>query len=173
MHYKTFETERLYIRPTLEVDAEFILEILNTPKFHQYIGDRKVRTTDDARAYIQTRMLPQLERLGYANYTLITKVDQQKVGTCGLFDREGLEGVDIGFAFLPQFERKGYAFEAAQRIKQAAFEDFGLTQICGITTRENTSSQRLLEKLGLACTGTTYLPDDDEELLLYTLNKPE
>lgn len=169
--YKTFETERMLIRPTSEDDAEFILELLNTPNWMKYIGDRHVKTLDDAVNYIKTRMLSQLERLGYANYTLVRKEDKQKIGTCGLFDREGLEGIDIGFAFLPAYEKKGYAFEAASRIKEAAFDEFGIKMISAITTKDNVSSQRLLEKLGLKLTGTTQLPDDDEELLVYKAEK--
>jgi RimJ/RimL family protein N-acetyltransferase len=137
----------------------------------QYIGDRDVKTVEDAVNYIKTRMLSQLERLGYANYTLVRKEDKQKIGTCGLFDREGLEGIDIGFAFLPAYEKKGYAFEAASRIKEAAFDEFGIKMISAITTKDNLSSQRLLEKLGLKLTGTTQLPDDDEELLVYKAEK--
>ena len=166
--YKTFETERLYLRPTSEADAEFIHELMNTPKWIKYIGDRNINSVDDARAYIKLKMIPQLQKLGYSNYTLITKDGNQKVGTCGLYDREGKEGIDIGFAFLPQFERKGLAFEAAERIKRAAFEDFGLELINAFTTKDNISSQKLLEKLGLKLTGTTFLENDNEELLVYS-----
>ena len=169
--YKTFETERLILRPTSEDDAEFILELLNTPKWMKYIGDRNVTSIERAREYIKSKMIPQLMRLGYSNYTLITKSDQQKIGSCGLYDREGLEGIDIGFAFLPQYEKQGYAFEAADRIKKAAFEEFEIDLICGVTTKDNVPSQRLLEKLGLKLTGTTKLPDDKEELLLYKIEK--
>jgi len=87
------------------------------------------------------------------------------------YDREGLEGVDIGFAFLPEYERKGYAFESANKLKNAAFNEFGLTHINAITTKNNISSQKLLEKLGLKLNGTTKLSNDEEELLLYKIEK--
>ncbi|MEL6863188.1 MAG: GNAT family N-acetyltransferase [Bacteroidota bacterium] len=173
MTYKNFETERLYLRPTSEADAEFILTLLNTPSWMQYIGDRKVHTVEEAKNYIKVKMLPQLERLGYGNYTLIRKEDQQKIGTCGLYDREGLEGIDIGFALLPAYEKKGYAFEAATKIRDAAFQEFNIPMICAITTESNSSSQRLLEKIGLKRSGTTVLPNDEEELLVYQLTKLE
>ena len=171
MKYKTFETERLLLRPTSEQDSEFILELMNTPKWLQFIGDRNVMSNEDAKAYIQEKMIPQLERLGYANYTVIIKDSDQKIGTCGLYDREGLEGIDIGFAFLPQYEKKGYAFEASNRVKEAAFHEFEIESISAITAKDNISSQMLLEKLGLQCTGTTRLPDDPEELLLYRIHR--
>jgi len=169
--YKTFETERLILKPTSEADAEFIFELLNTKSWLKYIGDRNVKSVQSAKEYIKTKMLPQLKRLGYSNYTLIRKSDHSKIGSCGLYDREGLEGLDIGFAFLPQYERKGYAFEAANTLKNAAFNDFGINVISAITSKNNLSSQKLLEKLGLELTGTTILPNENEELLLYKIEK--
>ena len=167
--YKKFETERLILKPTSEEDAEFIFELFNTPKWIKYIGDRNIKTVEDAKDYIKTKMLPQLKRLGYSNYTLIRKSDNDKIGTCGLYDRDGLEGIDIGFAFLPKYERKGYAFESANKLKNVAFNEFEITEINAITVKDNISSQKLLEKLGLKLNGTTKLPDDDEELLLYKI----
>ena len=171
MKYKTFETERLIIRPTSESDSEFIFKLLNTPKWLKFIGDRNIKTVESAQVYIKEKMIPQLERLGYSNYTLTTKLDNQKVGTCGLYDREGLEGVDIGFAFLPEYEKKGFAFESSNKLKEIAFNEFGLKTMSAITSKNNISSQKLLEKLGLKLSGTTKLPNDDEELLLYKIEK--
>ncbi|CAM1365747.1 Protein N-acetyltransferase, RimJ/RimL family [Tenacibaculum sediminilitoris] len=171
MEYKTFETERLIIRPTSENDSEFILKLLNTPKWIKYIGERNVKTEEGAKMYIREKMIPQLERLGYSNYTLIRKKDNQKIGTCGLYDREGLEGIDIGFAFLPEYEKKGFAFEASSKVMDIAFNEFEIKVISAITTKDNISSQRLLEKLGLKLTETTKLPNDDEELLVYKIEK--
>jgi len=170
--YKTFETERLILKPTTVEDAAFILELMNTPKWHKYIGDRNVNTLEDAEAYILEKMKPQLVRLGYGNYTLIRKSDQTKIGTVGLYDREGMDGIDIGFGFLPAYEKKGYAYEAANKIKNVAFNDFGLELIKAITNKENVASQKLLEKLGLTQKGNIQLPNDDEALFLYEIEKP-
>ena len=170
---KNFKTERLIIRPTSEEDAAFILELLNTPKWLKYIGDRNVKTVESAKEYINNKILPQLKKLGYSNYTLIRKSDKVKIGTCGLYDREGLEGIDIGFAFLPEFERKGYAFESANKLKNVAFDEFGITEISAITTKDNIASQKLLEKLGMIFIGTTNIPNDNEELLLYKINNQQ
>jgi len=165
---KTFKTDRLILRATSQEDAEFLLELLNTPKWIKYIGDRKVKTIEQAKEYIKAKMLPQQERLGYSNYTVIIN-DTVKIGTCGLYDREGLDGIDIGFAFLPEYERKGYAFESANKLKEVAFNEFGISEINAITTKDNVPSQKLLEKLGLKMVGTTKLQDEDEELLLYKI----
>lgn len=168
--YKTFQTERLLLRPTSEEDALFIYELYNTPKWLQFIGEREVKSEDAARAYIRAKMLPQLEKLGFGNYTVIRKAENVKLGSCGLYDRPGLEGIDLGFAFLPQHEKKGYAFEASKELLRAAEEDFGLKKINAITALENHGSQKLLEKLGLGFTKTVRLPGEEEDLRFYEKN---
>jgi len=165
--HREFETERLLIRPTLEEDAELIYQLMNTPKFIKYVGDRKINSIQDAEEYIQIKMLPQLNALGYSSYSLITKADGSKIGTCGLYNRDGVDGIDIGFGLLPQYEGLGYAYESAHRVLKVAFEEFEIEEIKAITSKENISSQRLLEKLGLEMIGTTKLPNENHEILLY------
>ncbi len=165
--YKTYDTERLHLRPTALHDAHFVYELLNSPKWIQNIGDRNVKSIDMAREYINVKMMPQLKRLGFGNFTVIRKSDGVKMGSCGLYDREGLTGVDIGFAFLPQYEKKGYAFEAASQVMHAAIHDFNLTDIKGITSKENIASQNLLKKIGLSFEKMITLPDDDDEIMLF------
>ena len=165
--YLEFSTSRLRLRPTSPVDAQLVLNLLNTPKWLRFVGDRNVHSEEEAQDYIKERMLPQLEKLGYSNYTLIRKSDDAKLGCCGLYDREGLEGVDIGFALLPEYEKQGYAFEASKELMRAAVEDFGITKIKGITSKDHFASQKLLQKLGMICSGTVVLPDEEEELLVF------
>lgn len=169
----TFETERTLIRPTILEDASFLLDLMNSPKWHEFIGDRHVHSIAEAKKYIKERMLPQLQRLGYSNYTVIRKSDRVKIGTCGLYDRDQLEGVDIGFAFLPAFEKQGYAYESTFRLLQAAFDDFGLNEVFAITIDRNADSKKLLKKLGLIYKKTFHMSNDPEELLLYQISKTQ
>lgn len=172
-HYKSFETQRLLLKPTDKNDAMFILELLNTPKWLKYIGDRNVSSSEDAKKYIAEKITPQFERLGFGNYTVIRKSDNSKIGTCGLYDRGGLEGVDIGFGFLPKYERNGYALESALKVKELAINSFNLKQINAITNIDNVSSQKLLEKLRLRYIKIIKLPGSDEELQFYQFNIDE
>lgn len=169
--FKSFKTERLLLKPTSTEDGAFILKLLNTPKWISNIGNRNVYTIEDGKKYIVNKMLPQLERLGFSNYTVIRKMDGEKIGICGLYDREGLEGVDIGFAFLPEFEKKGYALEACLCIKNAAFEEFQLESIHAITPKANLDSQKLLERIGLKFQKMVTLPGEKEELMFYSLKR--
>lgn len=168
-----FETERLYLRPTSLDDADINLKLLNTEEFKKYVGDRNVNTLEESREYLKNRNLPQIEKLGYGNFILIKKDTGEKIGGCGLFHREGLDVVDIGFSFLPEYFGKGYGYEAASRILRAGFEEFGLTKISAITVKENIASQKLIEKLGLKFKKIVRIPNDPEDLLYYEISKEE
>lgn len=162
-----YETERLILRPMSLEDAGFILDLYNRPKFIQFIGDRNLKTVTDAEDYIKNRFLPQFEKLGYGNYVMITKEGNHKIGGVGIFEREGLDVVDIGFSLLDEFEGKGFAYEAAVKIKSAVISGFGLKKISAITTKDNFSSQKLIEKLGLKFIRFVMIPNDPEELMYY------
>jgi RimJ/RimL family protein N-acetyltransferase len=165
-----FQTERLLLKPTSVLDASFLVALMNSPGWLEYIGDRQVYSEKSARQYIQERIAPQYQALGFGAYTLILKRGGTRIGICGLYDREDLDGVDIGFALLPRFEKRGYAFEAANFLKTAAFELFGLKKLLGITVEENLASQKLLERLGLQCQGVVRLAHDPKDLLLYSID---
>lgn len=164
---KVYETERLILRPMSPEDKDFIFELYNAPKFIQYIGDRNIKTIEDAENYIKNRFMPQIERLGYGNYLVVTKEGNHKIGGVGIFEREGLDIVDIGYSLLERFEGKGYAYEAAQKVKSIGMEEFGLSKISAIISKDNVSSQKLIEKLGLKFQKYVTLPGEDEELNYY------
>lgn len=164
---KTYETERLLLRPTQREDAAFIYKLLNSEKWLKYIGDRQVYTLAAAEDYIQNRILVQYETLGYGNFTVIRKDDFTKMGSCGIYSRQNLAVQDIGFAFLEEYEGKGYAFEAATKLKELAKEEFGLKKLAGITLECNHSSRKLLEKLGLGFQKKFFMEGDPEELMYY------
>ena len=171
--YKSFTSKRLIIRPTSEQDAKLIFQLMNTPKFLKYVGDRKISSINYAKNYIHYKMLPQLYKIGYSTYTLVKKSNGNKIGICGLYDRNGIEGIDIGFSILPQFERLGYAYESTSRIIKAAFEEFKMKELKAITDQKNISSQALLKKLGFKFTVKTVLPNENDELLLFEIKKLE
>ena len=163
----TYKTERLILKPTDLEDLDFLLEILNTPKYYQYIGDRNVRTKEDAENYFNQRIFPQYEKLGFGNYTVMLKSDGTKIGFCGVYVRPNLETPDIGFAFFEAYEGKGYAYEAASKLKELAKEEFGLKKLGGITVEYNYSSRKLLEKLGLKFQKKFFMEGDPEELMYF------
>lgn len=168
-----FETDRLWLRPTDETDAPFIIRLVNSPKWIRFIGPRNVHSEEEAIAYIDRMMMSQQRRLGFSNYTLLRKDDKVKLGFCGLYDRQGIDGFDIGYALLEEFEGNGYAYEAACKVRDLAFDEFGIDELQAITDPENKASQVILERLGLQFQHKVTLPNEKKELLYYYLHKKD
>ena len=146
--FLTFESDRLYLRPTTEEDAVLIHEIFTQEKAIRFIGDRNFKDPTDACEYIRSKTLKQLHERGYANYTLVLKATGQKVGVCGLYVRTGMRLVDLGYALLPSTESNGYARESSLRLMQAAKEDFDQIKLSAVTHPDNAASIKVLEALG-------------------------
>ena len=163
---KILETERLVLRKFSVEDADFILRLLNEPSFIRNIGDRGVRTLEDARSYILRVPIASYERNGFGLYLVMLKETGESIGMCGLIKREELEDVDIGYAFLPEYWSKGYAVESALAVKEYARDVIGLKRLVAITDPENQGSIRVLEKIGLRFEKMIRLSEDDIELKL-------
>lgn len=161
------ETERLILRRFSNDDAEFILQLLNEPSFLQNIGDKGVRTIEDALTYIRTGPVASYERFGFGAYLVELKETGASIGLCGLIKREQLTDVDVGFAFLPAFWSKGYAAEAARAVVAYGKDVLGIGRIVAITLPDNSGSIKVLEKLGLRFERMIRLSDDEPELKLF------
>ncbi|MEP6707831.1 MAG: GNAT family N-acetyltransferase [Pyrinomonadaceae bacterium] len=164
---QVLETDRLVLRWLETEDAEFILRLLNEPSFLRFIGDKGVRTIDDARDYILNGPVHSYERFGFGLYLTELKEPQVPIGICGLLKRDSLKDVDVGFAFLPEFWRKGYAFESAAAVMAYGRDAFGLDRIVAITSPGNDESIKVLVKLGLRFEGTIKLSDDAPDIELF------
>jgi RimJ/RimL family protein N-acetyltransferase len=164
---KILETERLVVRHLTIDDTAFILELLNEPSFIQNIGDRNIRTEDDARKYILNGPIESYDKNGFGLFMVELKDTSAPIGMCGLLKRDSLPGVDVGFAFLPKYWTKGYAFESASAVLKYAKETLGLNRILGIVNPENSASIRVLEKLGLKFEGMIKMPQDNFEIKLF------
>jgi RimJ/RimL family protein N-acetyltransferase len=142
------ETARLRIRPLVPDDAAFIRELVNDPDWIRYIGDKGVRTLDDARRYLRNGPIAMYGRCGFGLFAVDVKATGECAGICGLIRREGFDDVDLGFAFLPRFRRSGYAFEASSAVLANGRERFGIRRVAAIVSPGNEASTRLLAKLG-------------------------
>ena len=166
---KVLETDRLILRWLTPEDAEFILQLMNEPSWLRFIGNKSVRTIEDARAYILKGPVEMYSRLGFGLYLVELKEEGISIGICGLIKRDSLEDVDIGFAFLPKYWGRGYAYEAASAAMAYAGNMLGLKRIVAITSADNDRSVKLLEKLGLRFEKTVKLSKDSEDVKLFGL----
>jgi RimJ/RimL family protein N-acetyltransferase len=145
-------------------DASFIYELLNSPLFIKNIGDRNIRSESDAEIFLTDRIISSYQNNGYGLYAVVLKDTGQVIGMSGLVCRENLPNADIGFAFLPDFIGKGYAYEASKEVMEYAKNTLALDPILGITIKENEPSIKLLNKLGLI--HERLIDWDGEEILL-------
>lgn len=161
------ETQRLTLRRLAEDDADFILGLLNEPSFLQYIGDRGVRTPEDARAYIRNGPMASYARHGFGLLLVVRQEDGAPIGMCGLLKRDALDDVDVGFAFLPAHWSKGYAAEAAAAVLAHGRTTLALTRVVAITQADNLGSIRVLEKLGFTFERMIRMPGEMVEIQLF------
>ena len=143
------ETKRLILSEITLEDAPFFVALMNTPSFLKYIGDRNIKTLADAEIYLQKGILKSYKQHGFSYYKLNLKGDRNKtIGIVGLLKREQLTNTDMGFSFLPEYESKGYGYEASVAVITLAKETFKLKTLVAITNTDNNKSIKLLEKLG-------------------------
>jgi RimJ/RimL family protein N-acetyltransferase len=165
-------TARLTLRPFVPADAPFVVELLNDPDWLRFIGDRKVRTGDDAVAYIETKLAAQQTRFGYSLWRVAARSSDEPLGMCGLVRRAGLDEADIGFAFLARHRGRGYALEAARTVMRHADETLKIPRVLGLCDAANAPSIRLLEALGFQYAGECTLPNEAKPLRVYARARP-
>lgn len=164
------ETERLLARRFTIEDTEFIIRLLNTPGWLQFIGDRNVRTEEEAKNYLLNNPIKSFKENGFGLGMVLLKSTGEPIGMCGLIKREVLQGVDIGFAFLPEYSGKGYAQEIASATLAYAKDKLKLPVVLAIVMPQNERSVNLLHKIGLHFKTMITLAKDGEELMLFSSN---
>ena len=162
------DTARLILRQFTVDDAAFILTLLNEPSFLRYIGDKKVRNLEDARQYLLNGPVASYEKHGLGLCLVELKESHTPIGMCGLLKREELPDPDIGFAFLPDYWNKGFAYEAAAAVLQDGRERLSLQRVLAITSVDNESSIKLLERLGFRFEKVMKLSEDRDQVKLFT-----
>jgi RimJ/RimL family protein N-acetyltransferase len=164
------DTARLALR-TIEVeDAPFYLNLVNTREFIENIGDRKIRTLAAARATITSGPVAMQDALGHSIYLVELKDSGVAIGMCGLIKRDSLVDVDLGYAFLPPYFGRGYAFEAAEAVVAHARAALGIKRLVAITSPGNHASNALLEKLGMGFEAMVHLSPEDPGTRLYSID---
>lgn len=168
------ETERLILRKLTLEDAPFMLELLNTPTWLQFIGDRNVHTITDAENYLLNGSLKSYEENGFGFYAVIEKSEtsdrsQKTIGMCGLIKRDTLPDIDIGFAFLPDLLSKGFGFEAASATLDYALNVLKIKRIIAIVNPNNEKSIGLIKKIGMRFENMIKFPPKNEDLMLFSI----
>jgi [ribosomal protein S5]-alanine N-acetyltransferase len=161
------ETPRLALSRLEPGDAPFVVALLNQPSFIANIGDRGVRSIEDAHRYLREGPMDMYEKHGFGLWRVVRKSDSTTVGMCGLLKRDNLPEVDIGYALLPEYWGAGFAFEAAEATLRHAAGKFGLKRVIAVVSQGNTASINLLEKLEFRYERLFAMRSDEPEVRLY------
>jgi [ribosomal protein S5]-alanine N-acetyltransferase len=162
---KSFTTERLFLNELDLPDADFIFELLNMPEWKQFIGDRNIQNSSDAKAYIQKIM----DNNDVCFWVVTLRSNRNPIGIVSFIKKDYLDYHDIGFAFLKDYTKKGYAFEATIAVLNDAFKYSNHTTILATTVHENENSIKFLKKLGFEY--QKEILQSDVKLLLYSITK--
>lgn len=170
MNGPILQTERLQLRWMTLDDTPMMFAVWNDPAFMRFVGDRGIRTLEEAEAAMQHGPLHLYTEYGYGPFRVIRRDDGVEMGVCGLYRREGLDEPDIGFAFLPDYRGRGFGYEASVAVLDHARDVLKLPRVTAIVSPENGASIALLEKLGLRYDKAICLPGDDEDVSLFAIN---
>lgn len=164
------ETERLILREFVLSDTDFIIQLLNSPGWLAFIGDRHVTSEEQATNYLVNGPLKSYKQNGFG-LSMVELINERiPIGMCGILKRDELESPDIGFAFLPEYSGHGYAYEITSALIKFARERLELKQLFAITVPANERSIRLLQKTGFTYRKKHISVNTKEELFLFSLN---
>lgn len=160
------ETDRLILRELAPADAPFLHALLTDADFLANIGDRGVKTVEDAEVAIRDRYRAAYADHGFGMWAVEGKAEGVPLGMAGLVDRDGLDDIDIGYAFLPAARGRGYALEAARAVMALAAAK-GIAPVVAIVNADNAKSIAVLEAIGLVADRPVRLPGADRDVMLF------
>lgn len=161
------ETTRLSLQQLTVEDDVFMLELLNDAAFIEHIGDRGVRTLEQAREYLSSGPIESYRAHGFGLYRVDLRKSGERVGICGLLKRDTLDDIDIGYAFLPAWRGRGFAHEAALAVLDHARAVLRLDRVVAIVSPANDASIRLLERIGLRAEGMIHVGNASDPSRLF------
>ncbi|NOI28495.1 GNAT family N-acetyltransferase [Vibrio coralliilyticus] len=167
---ENLETDRLKLRLPTEGDAAFIQSLYNTEGFLRFVGDKHIRSRDDAVEYIRNNMLAMREAKSVCLLVVENKSDSQQLGVCGLIKRDELDAYDIGYGFMPNSLGQGYGLEAGKAVVEYARQCCDIDELMAITSSDNEASKSLLNRLGFTYVKVQNQISDKIDLLLYQLS---
>jgi RimJ/RimL family protein N-acetyltransferase len=162
------DTARLRLRSASPDDAAFYFALVNDPAFIEHIGDRGIRTEDEALQALLSGPIAMQEARGHSLYVVELKESGAPIGMCGLIKRDTLDEIDLGYAYLPAWRGQGYAWEAARAVLDHA-PSLGIRRLLAITSPDNLASNGLLRKLGMRFEQFIHLVPDDAGTNLYSI----
>jgi RimJ/RimL family protein N-acetyltransferase len=124
------ETERIVVRQFELSDAPFIVRLLNDDLFIRYIGDKNIRTQEDAINYLKTGPMASYKKHGFGLNLVCLKETHTPIGMCGLLKRDELESPDLGYAFFARIQRQRLCEKGCGKYLKNRYENLFTRQSC-------------------------------------------
>jgi RimJ/RimL family protein N-acetyltransferase len=142
------ETERLGLRELMLGDAENVARFLLDQQAMRYYD--RVYSSGDETAWIKSN-LERYRKDGFGLWAMIRKADGAFLGDCGitLQDIEGEKLPEVGYHVIREYQRKGYASEAAAASLDYAFREFRFPAVFSYCRPDNHPSRGVMEKIGM------------------------
>lgn len=162
------ETKRLNIREFRYSDAVFIVKLFNSPAYKKYIGNNNLNNFLDGENYLFKGPIKSYEVNKFGLWMVELKNNKTPIGLCGFDLSDNIKNPYLNCAYLPQFYRNGFAFEAATAVLNYASEKLNIKSVLAKTVKENIPAIKLIEKLGFEFKKNIKMPLGQEDLMIYS-----
>lgn len=151
------ETERLRLRQFCEGDFDALVENHADPELTRFLGGPA--TAPETWRWLLS-MLGHWSLRGFGYFGLEEKATGSLCGAAGLIHHFDWPEIELGWRVFRSHQGRGFATEAARRIRRYAYEVLGLTALVSYIDPANKASVRVAERLDAKLDGTTVLRGD-------------
>ncbi|EIT7146556.1 N-acetyltransferase [Vibrio vulnificus] len=137
------ETQNLMIRHFVEKDADDVYQYMSDTEATFYLPEGTL-SRNDVSKFVSNNSKA---------FAICHKESAQVLGHIEFYAWFGDHTYEIGWVINPQFQRNGFAYEAASHVVEYAFQTLGVHRVIATSQPENAPSFRLMEKLGMVREG--------------------
>lgn len=162
------ETERLRFRLLQDSDFDEWTNLFKEDHVAKFLGlDPKLSPSQLCQAWYDKTNNRYDKQLGGMN-VLIDKKNHRFVGQSGLLVQniDNEERLEVGYSILPEFWKQGYAYEAALKCKNYAFENNFADSLVSVIHFDNIGSEKVALKNGM-----TFEKITDEVFNVFSITK--
>lgn len=154
--WEILRTPHLLLRESTLEDIDAFYKIYCEPSITKYM-ENLFPEREAEYAYLKDYINKIYGFYGFGLWTVVHRSSGRIIGRAGLSVREGYELPELGFVTDVHFQHQGYTFEICDAILTYAGEELLFPEIQAFVHPQNTSSIRLLERLGFHQTETVLL----------------
>jgi len=145
------ETERLILRKFNIADLEAFASLMADPEVMRFSLNGPLKDREQAREYLQKRILDHYVQYGYGLFAAVHKKDNCLIGFVGLISQviDGEHKTELAYRLHPRYWGQGLATEAAFAICHYAFDDLGIDELISIIDPQNKRSIEMARRVGM------------------------